>query len=82
MKIIKINNCPVCDCNATDLIKLDKYPLTEVYQTFGKNEFFDQFLAVLRSQISCVFSQAVLIPIYPGVWIIPPPHTHTPFKWA
>jgi len=49
MKIIKIYNCPVCDANATDLIKLDKYPLTEIYQIFGKNEFnfeteFDQIL--------------------------------------
>ena len=39
MKIIKINNCPVCDCNATDLIKLDKYPLTEIYQIFGKQDW-------------------------------------------
>ena len=31
--------CPVCDGDATELIKLDDYPLTEIYQEYQQNKF-------------------------------------------
>lgn len=47
MQVINNHNCPICGGSVSPLINLPNYPVTEIYQNYGQNDFkfptsFDQ----------------------------------------